>query len=270
VSRLRIAQLSATFPPYLGGAGTTTFHQAAELSRRGHEVDVWTAEAPGEAPAPGTATVRRLRPHFAIGNAPLLPELARLRGYDVLHLQYPFIFGTELVLAAHLRSPRTALVVGYHNRLIGEGARRWMFRGYEETWGRALARRADRICVVSDAHARTVDYLRATARREPSKLAEIPNGVDLEHFAPVPGDEGNTRAALGIPADAVVAAFVATLDRAHWSKRCDLAIEALARAGDERLHLLVVGGGEWLERHRTEARAAGVAERVHFAGAQPH
>ena len=145
-----------------------------------------------------------------------------------------------------------------------------MFRGYEETWGRALARRADRICVVSDAHARTVDYLRATARREPSKLAEIPNGVDLEHFAPVPGDEGNPRAALGIPADAVVAAFVATLDRAHWSKRCDLAIEALARAGDERLHLLVVGGGEWLERHRAEARAAGVAERVHFAGAQPH
>jgi glycosyltransferase involved in cell wall biosynthesis len=218
---------------------------------------------------PGTATVHRRRPRFAIGNAPLLPELARLRGYDVLHLQYPFIFGAELVLAAHLRSARAALVVGYHNRLIGDGARRWMFWGYEETIGRALARRADRICVVSGAHARTVDYLRATSRRDPSKLVEVPNGVDLEHFVQGP-DAAGTRAALGIPPDAIVAAFVATLDRAHWSKRCDLAIEALARAQDERLHMLVVGGGEWLERHRADAHAAGVGARVHFAGPQPH
>jgi glycosyltransferase involved in cell wall biosynthesis len=267
---VRVAQLTATFPPYLGGAGTTTFHQAAELSRRGHDVEVWTAAAPGEAPAPGGAVVHRLPPRWAIGNAPLLPGLARLRGYDVLHLQHPFIFGTELVLAAHLRSPGTALVVGYHNRLIGERERRPLFWGWEETWGRALARRADRICVVSEAHADTVDYLRREARREPSKLVEVPNGVDLDRFRPEGDDDGGLRAALGIPSGAVVAAFVATLDRAHWSKRCDLAIEAVARAGDERLHLLVVGAGEWLERHRAEARAAGLTGRVHFAGAQPH
>ena len=38
------------------------------------------------------------------------------------------------------------------------------------------------------------------------------------------------RARLGIPDDAVVAAFVATLDRAHHFKRLDVAIEALARS----------------------------------------
>ena len=56
----------------------------------------------------------------------------------------------------------------------------------------------------------------------------MPNGVDAELFSP-----GRRRAALrerlGIPADAVVAAFVATLDRAHHFKRLDVAIDG-ARA----------------------------------------
>ena len=68
----------------------------------------------------------------------------------------------------------------------------------------------------------------------------------------------------------MVAAFVATLDRAHHFKRLDLAIEALARSGEERLHLIVAGGGELLGGFRNQALAAGVADRVHFIGAVPH
>jgi glycosyltransferase involved in cell wall biosynthesis len=269
VAPLRIAHVSATFPPYLGGAGTTCFELAHELALRGHEVDVFTADAAGEAP-PCAATVHRIEPLAAIGNAPLLPRIARLNGFDVVHLHYPFIFGTELVLASQARHRhRRPLVVSYHNELVGEGRRRALFWGYEATWGRALIACADRVCVVSEAHAQTVRSLRAARRRDPAKLVEIPNGVDIHTFRPGPDSEG-VRARAGIPADAVVAAFVATLDRAHYLKRCDRAIEALARAADERLHLLVVGGGEWLGRYQRLARQAGVADRVHFMGAVQH
>jgi glycosyltransferase involved in cell wall biosynthesis len=263
---LRIAHLSATFPPYLGGAGTTCLHLAAGSAARGHHVEVFTARAEGPAPDVGTTVVHRLEPVAAIGNAPLLPALARLSDFDVVHLHYPFIFGTELVLAGRVRSRNGALVVSYHNRLIGDGGRRAMFAAYEATVAPALARAADRICVLSEAHAATVPYLRA---RPPGKLAVLPNGVDVDAFRPGP-DAAGVRAEHGIPPDAPVAAFVAALDRAHFSKRLDLALEAVALAKNERLHLLVAGGGEWLDRYRTQAAEEGLGGRVHFLGSVPH
>ena len=91
-----------------------------------------------------------------------------------------------------------------------------------------LVRAADRVCVLSPDHAGSVPYLRRTGERHPGKLVEMPNGVDTELFAPG-GDEAGLRRSLGIPDEAPVAAFVATLDRAHHFKRLDLAIEAIAR-----------------------------------------
>jgi glycosyltransferase involved in cell wall biosynthesis len=263
---LRIAHLSATFPPYLGGAGTTCLHLAAGLAARGHHVEVFTARAEGPAPDAGRAIVHRLEPVAAIGNAPLLPSLARLSGFDVVHLHYPFIFGSELVLAGRVRSRTRALVVSYHNRLIGEGGRRPLFAAYESTVAPLVARTADRICVLSDAHAATVPYLRS---RPPGKLAVLPNGVDVHAFRPGP-DAAGVRAEHGIPSDAPVAAFVAALDRAHFSKRLDLALEAVSLARRPDVHLLVAGGGEWLERYRAEAAVCGIAGRVHFLGSVAH
>ena len=263
---LRIAHVVSTFPPYFGGAGTAAFETAAELARRGHEVEVFTARTEGTLPPTG-ATVHRIDPLLAIGNAPLLPPLARIRGFDVLHLHYPFIFGTELLHVARLLR-RMPLVVSYHNELIGEGLRAPLFAAWERTWGRATLRVAARVCVVSQLHAQSVANLRRVAERSPHKLVEIPNGVDLQAFAPGPGPA--LRRAEGIPDDAVVVAFVSTLDRAHFLKRPDLAIDAVAASGDERVHLLVIGGGEWLERMRQRVTAVGLADRVTFLGGVGH
>jgi glycosyltransferase involved in cell wall biosynthesis len=264
---MRIAQVTATFPPYLGGAGTVAFHHADGLARRGHDVEVFTASWPGEPPA-SAATVHRLEPLWRTGNAPILPALGRLRGFDVVHLHHPFIFGSELVLGGRLRE-RAPLIVSYHNQLIGEGRRRVLFAGWEATVGRLLLRAARRVLVVSDDHAATVPGLVRIARSAPGKLAELPNGVDLDAFRPEAGGS-EIRARHGIPAEAVVVAFVSALDRAHYLKRPDLAIAALAAASDPRLHLLVVGGGEWLERCRADAAAAGLGNRATFVGARHH
>ena len=277
---MRIAHLTATFPPYPGGAGNTAFRFAREQAERGHEVEVFTAPAAGEPPDPGGAVVHRIEPLLAIGNAPLIPSLARIDGFDLVHVHYPFIFGSELTLLGRLRPRRRrqALLVHYKNRLIGRGARGALFEGYEHTVAPRLVRAADRVCVLSPDHANSVPYLRRTGERHPGKLVEMPNGVDTELFAPG-GDKAGLRGSLGIPEEALVATFVATLDRANHFKRLDLAIEAIARlavagkpAGDEAppVHLVVAGGGELLDRFRDQARAAGVGDRVHFLGPVPH
>jgi glycosyltransferase involved in cell wall biosynthesis len=271
LTALSIAHLTATFPPYPGGAGNTAYRFARGQADRGNHVEVFTAPAPGDAPDPGGAIVHRIKPTFAIGNAPLLPELARLEGFDVIHLHYPFIFGSELTLLARLRKRRrqTALVVHYKNRLMGRGVRGAMFEAYEHTVAPALIRAADRVLVLSHDHARSVSYLDRTLRNTPGRMIVMPNGVDTEAFSPGE-DTSGLRQQLGIPADAVVGAFVATLDRAHHFKRLDLAIEALARSRSRELHLIVAGGGELLDGFRAQAREAGVGGRLHFLGRVPH
>jgi len=270
---LRIAHLTATFPPYPGGAGNTCYRLARGQADRGHEVEVFTAPAAGEPPDAGDAVVHRIEPLFAIGNAPLIPSIARIEGFDLLHLHYPFIFGSELTLLGRLRrrQRRQALLVHYKNRLIGSGARGALFEGYEHTVAPLLVGAADRICVLSPDHAGSVPYLRRTGERHSGKLVEMPNGVDTEQFAPG-GDGVELRRSLGIPDAAPVAAFVATLDRAHHFKRLDLAVQAIARVTDGAapVHLIVAGGGELLNRYRDQARAAGVGDRVHFLGPVPH
>jgi glycosyltransferase involved in cell wall biosynthesis len=267
---LRIAHLTATFPPYPGGAGNTAFRFAVGQAERGHHVEVFTAPAEGEPPDSDGAIVHRLEPLLQIGNAPLIPALARLEGFDVLHLHYPFIFGVELLLAARLRRPgrEQAVLVHYKNQLIGEGLRRPLFAAYERTWPPLLVRAADRVCVLSAEHADSVPYLRWLRRRHPERVVVMPNGVDAEIFAP--GENPALRERLGIPEEGVAAAFVATLDRAHHFKRLDLAIEGLVRAGDARLHLVVAGDGELRPEFERQAARAGLVGRVHFLGGVPH
>jgi glycosyltransferase involved in cell wall biosynthesis len=234
-------------------------------------VEVFTAPAEGQAPDPGTAIVHRIKPVLAIGNAPLIPSLARIAAFDVVHLHYPFIFGAELTLLGRMTKRRRAqaLLVHYKNRLVGKGARGPLFAAYEHTVSPVLIRAADRVCVLSPEHARSVPYLERTAEREPEKLIEMPNGVDVEAFSPE-GPDGGLRERLGVPAGALLAAFVATLDRAHDFKRLDVAIDALALPAAQAVHLVVAGGGDLLEDFREAASSAGVADRVHFLGAVPH
>jgi len=271
VEPLRIAHLTATFPPYPGGAGNTAFRFARGQAERGNHVEVFTASAEGEAPDPGDAIVHRLEPVMAIGNAPLIPSLARLDEFDVVHVHYPFIFGSELTLLGRLRKRRrgAALIVHYKNRLVGKGPRGVLFETYERTVAPALIRSADRILVLSEDHARSVSYLERAIERTPERVIEMPNGVDTDQFSPGP-DETGVRERHGIPEDAVVAAFVATLDRAHHFKRLDVAIEALARTRNRGVHMLVAGGGELLGGFRAAAAAAGVGARVHFLDRVPH
>ena len=197
---LRIAHLTATFPPYPGGAGNTCYRFARGQSERGNHVEVFTAAAEGEFPDPGGAIVHRIDPVMAIGNAPLIPQLAKLDSFDIVHLHYPFIFGSELTLLGRLRkrSRSAALIVHYKNRLLGSGPRGLMFETYEHTVAPALIRAADRILVLSPDHARSVSYLEKALENTPERVIEMPNGVDNETFSPGP-DTGGLRERLRNP-----------------------------------------------------------------------
>ena len=107
---MRIAHVSATFPPYHGGTGNVCYENARILAGRGHDVHVFTASWPGEPHDPPGVTVHRLRPAVRVGNAPVLPQLRALEGYDLVNLHYPFFSGAELLALSRRR-----YVATYHH-----------------------------------------------------------------------------------------------------------------------------------------------------------
>ena len=74
--------------------------------------------------------------------------------------------------------------------------------------GRLLSRWPDVVIANSRAGA---DFHRAAGYR-PQRLAVVPNGIDSARFRPDPAAGAATRAALGLPADAVVAVHAARVD----------------------------------------------------------
>ena len=226
---------------------------------------MFTARYPGFPHDPDGVVVHRYRPRLRLGNAPLIPQLALLSGFDVIHLHQPFIFGAEAALAACARTG-APLVSSYHNELEADGVKGLLFAAYDRVVTRTALRRSAVLAVLSMAHAREAPLLAAELARRPEAFAPVPNGVDVDVFRP--GAEPALRAELGIPASATVGAFLAKLDAAHLTKRLDLALEAAAQIPD--LTLLVIGGGPLLERFRAEAAARGAGDRVVFAGDQRH
>lgn len=95
------------------------------------------------------------------------------------------------------------------------------------------------------------------------KVHVLRNGVDLDAFRPEhPAD---ARARLGLQGDAPV---VAAVGRLIPLKGLDLVIGALSRLPEVRL--AIAGDGPERGALEQQARALGVAERVHFLGRVPH
>lgn len=263
---MRIAHVTATFPPYMGGTGNVCYHQARAMAQRGHEVHIFTAHASiGERfEVVEGVTVHRLRPVVRVGNAPVLPGLLGLRDFDVVHLHHPFIIGADLLLAA-TRLRGIPLVLTHHNDLIGDGVRSLLFNGYSAISAPLLVRSAARLLVVS------LDYavhcrLAPLFRRYRDRVVETPNGVDVQLFRP-DLDGTAVRRRYAIPEEAPLALFVGALDRAHHFKGLGLLLRAFATVQRRDAMLLVVGDGELRTAFEREAATLGIAERVRFVGA---
>jgi glycosyltransferase involved in cell wall biosynthesis len=265
--RLRIAHSVAVFPPHWAGTGNVCFHNALEVARLGHEVHVFTASQPlGNYADPVEVTVRRLATPFRIGNAPLTPALPMsLRGFDLVHLHWPFVFGAELTwLACQLM--RIPYVVTYHIDLRAD--RRAAFGPYQAVWGPPIVRGARRVLAVS------MDHLGSTLiephlRGREKRIVEVPNGVDTSVFHPaVDGTEIRHR--YGVPDDGVLVGYVGAMDSAHEYKGVPVLLRALATLQSEPIYAVMVGDGDLAQTYRTAATELGLDERVRWAGSVEH
>jgi glycosyltransferase involved in cell wall biosynthesis len=264
---MRIAHVTATFPPYMSGTGNNCFHSALGLARQGHQVTVYTATYPPRAWVdPPDITVVRLPAILRFGNAPLLPGLMQIRDVDIIHLHYPFIFGAELIWTIS-KIRNIPYVLTYQNDLIGEGTRRYIFDAYSKVFTGMVLGGASKFAVVSLDHAQTC-RMSSFFRRRWSDVVEVPNGVDAELFRPLlTGLE--IRKKYGISPNDDLVLFVGGLDRAHFFKGVSVLLHAFSKLSRTNAKLMIVGDGDMREEYQSEAQNLGISPNTIFAGYIP-
>jgi glycosyltransferase involved in cell wall biosynthesis len=263
---MKIAQISATFPPYMAGTGNVCYHNAVELAKLGHDVTVFTSRYPDEDYTyPDSITVKRYKPWFRIGNAPFLPQLLSLRGFDIIHLHYPFFFGGEMIYLLS-KLTKQKYVITYHNDVILQGLARRFLTIYNSLVTRLVCGRSQKICVTS------IDYgkhseVSKTIQNVTEKLREIPNGVDINRFS-FGLDQGEIRKRYGIESKKIVL-FVGALDSAHYFKGVDYLLRSFAQIHDEDVCLIVVGDGDLRQSYIELSQSLNISDRTFFTGRVP-
>ncbi len=190
---------------------------------------------------------------------PRLVNVIRSGGYDLVHthLYRACVYGR---IAARLAGVR-AVVATEHS--LGDS----QMEGRRLTAGvRALYLTGERLGRATVAVSPTVAERLRRWGVPASRIAVVPNGIDLARFRFDPVARHRTRQSLGLPEGAYV---VGAVGRLTAGKRFGDLIDALVRLPDD-YWLLLVGGGPEEQVLRRNARDAGVADRVLFTGERPY
>lgn len=251
--------LHVVAPARAGGLETVVLQLTTGLRARGHDARVATVldpadaashpfvEALEEAGVPVHRIVVGTRAYRAERAA--IAQLMRENDVDVLHTHG---YRPDVVDGGVARSMHRAHVTTLHGFVGGS----WRGRVYEWLQVRAAVRASAAIAV----SAPIAERLRRAGGAETTHLlrnAVAPNTSALDRSA--------SRAALSLPAEAVLVGWVGRLSH---EKGPDLFVEALARTGDH-VHGVFVGDGPLREPMRTLAAERGVAHRLHFTGMRP-
>jgi glycosyltransferase involved in cell wall biosynthesis len=258
---MKIAQVVCSYPPYKGGIGRVAYEYTERLRARGANVHVYTPrykKVDGDPPY-----VHRIPAHVQIGNAGVVPSLyKRLKGFDVIHLHYPFFGGAEPTIVRKAIRDDQGLVMTYHMDAAANGLKGMVFNAHRKLLFPWLVNRADRILVSSQ------DYADTCALKDVPEVhdrIEIhPFGVEMDRF--YPGQEPDIRKQLGIPEGSPTFIFVGGLDPAHAFKGLPVLFEALSDLPNNKWHGIIVGSGSLRASFETTVKEKGYGARIHFVG----
>lgn len=242
---MKIAHICCVAPP-AGGMGTVAFREVTGLRARGHEAVLFVPEG-GES----RSFVKQLPTAWRMGNASWLRGIREaVKGFDVVHLHYPFYGTAEQVLLSTENLP--PIVVSYHMDATAPSWKGVLFALHRFFIQPLLLRGAKAILVSS------YDYFSSSGLQN---AIELPFGVDLDKYSRGP----SVKARFAVPDDAPTILFVGGLDKAHAFKGIDVLLQAVAQL-DAKTHLLIVGDGDLRSSYEEEAKRLGIDRRTHFLG----
>lgn len=237
---MRVAIITPVYPPYRGGMGAVAAADVEALRASGLEVSVIVPK----------------KRNF--GNAAVMPQLLwQLRGFDFIHLHYPF-YGSDIFAALASLFYHTPLIVTYHMAPSAKDYRGIIFHLHRIFLEPIILRLAKMILVSS------FDYARAIGLRHP-RMVERPLSVEVARF--FPGRDLKIRERFQIPLDKRIVLFIGGLDTAHDFKGVDVLLQSMWQLSSSvPWNLVIVGEGDLRPVYEQLAMTLGISDRVRFLG----
>jgi glycosyltransferase involved in cell wall biosynthesis len=277
---LKILQVIPYFPPayVFGGPVTVAYQICRELSRRGHEVTVYTTDARDlttRLNAEGSKILDGIRIHYFrnISMRPvkwsklfMTPELFsaaknEVKSFDIIHLHEYYTF-QNVVLHRYAKRYGVPYVLQAHGSLprIGKAALKWF---YDQVFGHRILRDASKVIALTETEFQQFVDVGISE----DKIEVIPNGIDLSEYMDLPS-RGGFKAKYGIKEDRRIILY---LGRIHKTKRIDLLLKAYANLVNEMKIenvLLVIAGPDdgYLYEAKCLSDSLGISDSVLFTG----
>jgi glycosyltransferase involved in cell wall biosynthesis len=242
---MNVLQVAPRYDPHTGGVERHVQAISERLVRRGHDVEVLTADAGSDHPrAVAGVTVTRchgLAPGGAYHFAPGIVRAVADRAPDVVHAHN--YHSLPLVLASLRADDVMFVATPHYHGASASRVRDLLLRAYRPVGRRALVR-ADAVVAVSDWERRVLESdfgVDATV---------VPNGIDVDRFeTATPEDRSRP--------------YVLTVGRLEEYKGVQHLVRALPHLESD---LVIAGDGPYRDHLERAAEDAGVADRVTLLG----
>lgn len=238
MSKRHVLQISAYYPPHLGGQEYAVQSLASQLAQAGHTVDVITSAEGGG--TQGTTTEGGVKVHrlggFVFGHAPIMPRFLptlfkNVRPSSIVHLHIGQAFTPEMVwLASKLR--RYRYVAQLHIDFEPSGAAGFLLPLYKRFVLKPVLRGASAVVVLNQKNADTVREF--YGYKGPLRI--LPNGIDDAYFKVSRTDLPKT------PPDILKLLYVGRLSK---QKNLPTLLHAIATTS-RKVQLNIIGDGEEL------------------------
>lgn len=277
---MRIALFTETYLPQINGVVTHVKTLKEGLEKLGHQVLVVTANShthhhyqKGDVLYCPAATVKRI-----YGYSAALPisrtRLKYIRRFnpDVIHIHTELGIGISGMVAAKIL--HLPLVYTLHTMYdeyiyyLVPGSMVKSATKLSHQYIRFIANRAQALTGPSE---KCSNYFH-NAGVVGKDVTVIPNAVELEDFNPSrvdPEKKREFRSRYHLDDDMMLACFVGRLGK---EKSVDVLLENWAATikPEEKIHLMIIGGGPFLEPYRQMAQELGIGNMVTFTGAVEH
>ncbi len=178
--QLRIALVTEHYYPHLGGICEHVHFFAREARKRGHHVDIITANMVDQTPEPHVIRIGRSQPVYANGSMARISVGLGLRGelrkvfrrgrYDIVHCHPPLVPVLPMLAIEEADCPVVGTFHTYFDSSVG-------YRVFRRFWQNKLDKLGAAIAVSPSA-------VHACERYFDADWTVIPNGIDVTSFNP--------------------------------------------------------------------------------------
>jgi len=257
--KIRVAHVSAVFVKNGGGTGQACYQLVSKLKKIPDlEVEVFLpASQKQDSEIEKEVNINYIDPLFSFGNSALIPRLANtLKGFDIIHLHYPFFGGAEYVKKASSKFNIPYVITFHTDTVFKNIILTTISKIYNFIYQKKIINNAIKVIGITKSHLNSSSIANLV---DNNQKVFIPNGVADIFFTQKNPEQWTKRRAT-----CLTLGFCSVIDSAHYYKGLEILMEAIK---DIDAKLLICGDGNLLSHYKKIAQDLGVNAKCYFFGA---